>query len=348
MKKYWQYFQDHALYIFLLLISCYLLVMLIEKLNILFYLGLFLQAISPLLIGILIALFLHPFIVKCRFLTHHKSRVSFVYGLLVIGVLLFLVFLIPMLYLQIEKTIQYAEGLIQQLKQFFTMMGLNQLFEEKTQAVIENGSKLSIDFIFAGANHVAQFFFAFFIAYFISLETDVFINEFKKLVVHYEKWWRFYHTFSSILYRYTKGVGLDMVFIVLSVGFLLSLFHFPQPFFLAFLLAFLNLLPYLGAVIGVGLIALVGILTFESIPWLAIILLILLQQIEGNVIHPLILNKSMSVHPLYLFAALLISEFLFGVIGIILSPLLAAFMQIGVFSYLHVLNHSNIGGWENL
>ena len=348
MRKYWLYFQRHCFSVTLLLASCILFLTLMRMLAIPSTIQSFLKAISPLLIGVVIALFMHPFIIRCRFISAHKWRVTFVYGLFVFSVGLFFVFLIPLLYTQAKKVIQNSDQLFSQLENIVQAMGLEKFYEQGTQAVVETSSELSIDLLFSGADHLTQFFFSFFIAYFISLEIDVFVNEFKKLFIQHEKWLNFYRTFSSILSRYVKGVLLDTLFIVITAGLLLWVFHFPQPFFLALLLAVFNLLPYIGAFIGVGIIVLVGILSFGSIPWLAIVLLILLQQIEGNIVHPLILNKAMSVHPLYLFAALLISEFLFGFIGIIFSPLLAAFLQIGVGSYMHVLNNSNVGGWEDI
>lgn len=343
MKKYWDYFQKNAVTITLFLISSFFLFLLIQKLCIDQFFFSFLRALSPLLFGILIALWMHPFIISCHLLPTHFSRVVFVYGILVMSLFIFLFLLIPLLYVQIERILQYSDILWKEIEYYLETYHLKEILAP----LWKNSSKGSIDFLFQGMGRLGQLFFSFFIAYFISLEVHVFVNEFKKIVINHQKWFHFYHTFSNILFLYVKGVVLDGCFIVISVGALLYLFDFPQAFFLAFLLAIFNLLPYMGAFIGVLFIAIVGFLSFEQIPWLALFLLVILQQVEGNIIHPLILNKTMSVHPLYLFVALLVGEFLFGFIGIIFSPILAAFMQILAFSYWHATNQASIGGWED-
>ena len=65
-------------------------------------------------------------------------------------------------------------------------------------------------------------------------------------------------------------------------------------------------------------------------------------------IHAWICNKTMKVHPLFLFFALFINEFLFGIIGIILSPIVASILQMIFNTYREYLNQRNIGGWENI
>ena len=60
----------------------------------------------------------------------------------------------------------------------------------------------------------------------------------------------FYHTLSNIIYQYLAGTMLDLLFIIVSVGIVLSLYRFPNALLYAMILALLNLFPYVGATLG--------------------------------------------------------------------------------------------------
>ena len=129
---------------------------------------------------------------------------------------------------------------------------------------------------------------------------------------------------------------------------ILWIFHTPYALLLAILLAVLNLFPYVGAALGTFLILLLHlILVKENTLWLAAVLF-LNSLLEGNIIHAWICNKTMKVHPLFLFAALLVNEYFFGVIGVILSPIVASILQMCLITYSEYLNRKNIGCWENI
>ncbi len=73
-----------------------------------------------------------------------------------------------------------------------------------------------------------------------------------------------------------------------------------------------------------------------------------IQQIESNIIQPLIFNRTMNVRPLLTFVFIFISDAFFGVIGVILSPIFAAVAQIVFRSYLHSKTSDKVGEWEDI
>ena len=56
----------------------------------------------------------------------------------------------------------------------------------------------------------------------------------------------------------------------------------------------------------------------------------------------------MDVRPILTFAALFVGEALFGIVGVILSPILASIMQIAFRSYVHARSRDTIGQWEDI
>lgn len=98
---------------------------------------------------------------------------------------------------------------------------------------------------------------------------------------------------------------------------------------LAVIAALSELIPVVGAFISaVPALA----VAFVAGGWPAVIVVglfyLVYQQIQGNVIYPMVVNKVVGVPPLLVLIGLLVGAQLFGVLGAILSvPLAAAFME---------------------
>lgn len=123
---------------------------------------------------------------------------------------------------------------------------------------------------------------------------------------------------------YVRGQLLVMlcVGVLTYVGFLII--HLPYALVFALFLASVDVIPFFGPVIG-ALPAL--ILAFSIGPQMALKVLIVniaVQQLEGNLISPQIMGKSLHLHPMSIVAALLLGGELGGIVGLIVSvPLLS-------------------------
>ncbi len=95
--------------------------------------------------------------------------------------------------------------------------------------------------------------------------------------------------------------------------------------------ALLNFAPYVGPLIGVMLMLLMGFVTFDSPAASALpaALYLLLHTIEGQVVTPIILGRRMAVWPLMLILALMLFGWLWGLVGLLLAvPLLVCIKMI--------------------
>nr|WP_245622511.1 AI-2E family transporter [Pseudoxanthomonas dokdonensis] len=89
--------------------------------------------------------------------------------------------------------------------------------------------------------------------------------------------------------------------------------------------ALLNFAPYVGPLIGVLAMLLVGFVTFDDpLPsMLPAACYLLLHTLEGQIITPIILGRQMALSPLILILALMVFGSLWGIIGLLLAvPLL--------------------------
>lgn len=94
--------------------------------------------------------------------------------------------------------------------------------------------------------------------------------------------------------------------------------------------ALLNFAPYVGPLIGVGLMLLMGFVTFEGLwpdyewsPLAPAAIYLALHTVEGQIITPIVLGRRMALSPLLLILALMLFGWLWGIIGLLLAvPLL--------------------------
>ncbi|MCA9082811.1 MAG: AI-2E family transporter [Planctomycetaceae bacterium] len=125
---------------------------------------------------------------------------------------------------------------------------------------------------------------------------------------------------------YLMTVGLINLGLGIAVAFSCRLIGLPNPMLWGAVATVLNFLPYLGGLIGAGITLSVSILTFDSLGYsfVAPAIYLLLTAIEGNLITPSILGRSMSLNPLVVILWLTYWSWLWGLPGTILAvPMLA-------------------------
>ena len=91
------------------------------------------------------------------------------------------------------------------------------------------------------------------------------------------------------------------------------------------MVALLNFAPYVGPLVGMGLMLLVGFVSYKD-PWLSVLPAIVylgLHTLEGQIVTPIVLGKRMALSPLILILALMLFGWLWGIVGLLLAvPLL--------------------------
>ena len=101
-----------------------------------------------------------------------------------------------------------------------------------------------------------------------------------------------------------------------------------NPFMWGLLVALLNFVPYLGAFIGVICITLGAVLSFDSLGYAMVFpaMYIGLANLEGNLMTPLILGRSLTLNPIVILISLTFWGWMWGIPGMILAvPILATF-----------------------
>ena len=133
---------------------------------------------------------------------------------------------------------------------------------------------------------------------------------------------------NHFLTRYFIGLLLQLTVVFILYLIVLIIFGNKNAFVIAFLCAILNIIPYLGPIIGT---VLAGILTMismigsdfqtEILPKTIYIIIgfLVVQAIDNNISQPIISSKSVNSHPLEIFLIILISGITFGIVGMIIA-----------------------------
>jgi predicted PurR-regulated permease PerM len=133
-----------------------------------------------------------------------------------------------------------------------------------------------------------------------------------------------YHTVQ----RWFLGQLAAMTFIAVFWAISLSLIGVPFALLLGIFSGLISFIPYLGALISVVLPVLLALISDPfSVVWV-ILAFIIIQQIEGNLLQPIVMSRAVDLHPALVIFAILVMGTLFGLIGVFLAVPLVAVLQV--------------------
>lgn len=128
---------------------------------------------------------------------------------------------------------------------------------------------------------------------------------------------------------YIRGQLMDAIFMAVVVSVALTLIRVPFAILIGILSGIGNLIPYLGPVIAYGSTAFVCILEGDlQLLFLSIVVVFIIQTVDGNVINPKFLANTTHVHPVLVIVALLIGSKAGGLAGMIFAVPIAALIKL--------------------
>jgi len=278
-----------------------------------------------------------------------KQKLKFPNGLAVVSTMtfFFLIFMglislfIPLIkkqgenlsLLNLEQFQETVQDLINQMNTFFITHGIDVLDEMKHYDLFENINVIP-NFLnnivgTIGTLSIGLFSVAF-ITFFLMkdtriMENSIFVFTNKKSETKLRK---SIETIKHLLSRYFIGLVLQITILFILYSIILMIFGIENSIVIAFLCALLNLIPYIGPMIGCFLMLFLTMssnlgLDFQSeiLPKATYVFIgyVFAQLIDNFVSQPMIFSKSVKSHPLEIFLTIIIGGILFGVTGMILA-----------------------------
>ncbi|BBH21813.1 UPF0118 membrane protein YubA [Paenibacillus baekrokdamisoli] len=105
--------------------------------------------------------------------------------------------------------------------------------------------------------------------------------------------------------------------VMMYIGFLII--GLPYSLLIAIIATILNIIPYIGSILGAIPCVIVAFIVSPTMVLWVLIVVVIAQQIEGNVLSPFIYGKRIDIHPLTTIVLLLVAGEMSGILGVILA-----------------------------
>lgn len=140
---------------------------------------------------------------------------------------------------------------------------------------------------------------------------------------------------NTVVSQFLRGQLLDALIIAVLSSIGLSLIGLDFALFIGCFAGMCNIIPYFGPIISMVPAGLVGLLTGGPNQALfAILVLIVIQQIDSNIIYPRVVGSSTGLHPLFVLVSVTVGSYCGGILGMILAVPTAAIIKVFIMKKL--------------
>lgn len=130
---------------------------------------------------------------------------------------------------------------------------------------------------------------------------------------------------ASVLGGYVRGTAVIALVDAIVIGVALAIIGVPLALPLAVVVFFGAFIPLVGATVAGALAALVALVSDGAVTALIVVAVVIaVNQLEGDVLAPIVLGQALSLHPLAILLALTAGTIVAGVIGALLAVPFAA------------------------
>lgn len=141
---------------------------------------------------------------------------------------------------------------------------------------------------------------------------------------------------NGVLSQFVRGALLDAVFVAILSSIGLSIVGLDFAVFIGVFAGIANVIPYFGPLIGMIPAFLIGWLTSDFLHGvLAVLVLVIVQQIDSNIIYPKVVGSSTGLHPLAVLLAVSVFGYFGGIVGMILAVPIAGILQVFILKWAY-------------
>lgn len=314
----------------------------------------FLKAVlAPFLIALIISYVLNPIV---KLLNGRKvprtAAVLLIYAVFVTSVTVIVMNLTPILMKQIGELNEHMPELTMRAQGLFDGLNDNRMLPESVRSGInnaltkvENGLSAFIASFVDGIGSTINMLMVAFIVPFLAFYMLKDYQLIEKAVLatvpraHRTKAIKLVIDIDTALGNYIRGQFIVCVLVGLLAYIGYWLIGMPYALLLASIVAVFNIIPYMGPFFGAApAIIMASTVSLKMVVFVVFVNLIV-QVLEGNVISPQVVGRTLHMHPLLIIFALLVGGELAGIIGLILAvPFFAVLKVLVQHIYIYYLH----------
>jgi len=295
-----------------------------------------LKVLSPLFIGVVIAWLFDPLVTKLQ--NKGVNRVLgaiFVYVVLILFIYLLCRLMIPSIANQLEdlgnSVPNFISYLREQIDNFFDSVSgldLTNFKEGIYSAITELSNSLTVDLpskIVGLASSVlsggVNLLIGLLVGLYMLFDFDGVKDLLHSLVPKkYKKdTFRLLGQLNSNLKSYVQGTLLIMAILFVIQSISLAIAGLKAPMVFGLFCALTDIIPYIGPYIGGIPAVLVGLSMSPTTGIFVLIAVIVSQSIENYFLQPVVMGKTMKLHPVTIMIGLLVFNHFFGILGMVLA-----------------------------
>ena len=134
---------------------------------------------------------------------------------------------------------------------------------------------------------------------------------------------------NATISAFVVGQVLDGLILGALITIMLLIMHVPYALLIGVAAGILNLVPYLGAIVGfIPSVLLALIFNGWQSALIVGLLFAIIQQIDGNIILPRIMKDKIQLSPLIIITAILVFSSFFGIVGAFLAVPVTAMLRV--------------------
>lgn len=187
---------------------------------------------------------------------------------------------------------------------------------------------------------VLNFVIGFIVALYMLMDRERIIMAFKRFFrafaskEHYVKMTVVYNVAISKFYKFFEGKLLDSLIIGVLCFILMTIFRLDFAMLISVVVLITNIIPFFGPFIGAIPSILILLMIDPAQALVFAIMILVLQQIDGNIIGPAILGDSVGLSSLWIMFAIIVGGAYFGFFGMLLG--------VPIFSVIYYLVNEEI------
>lgn len=339
-------------YVFIIIAGIYAATLIFKEWKVGVFLINLLKIVSPLFIGIVIAWLLEPIV---KFLKNHKMHrtlaTTIVYILLIAIIVLIISALIPLLSEQINEIVKSIPAISKQVQTWindiFNKFGnidgvdINSFKTDLFTKLESIGSDLTsslphltvkvVSSVFSGLGSLV---IGFIIGFYLLMSFDNFNDALITFVPQKNRddFRGLANEVNTSLRKYVQGtlICASFVFLLSTIGFFIA--GLKAPVLFGLFCGITNIIPYIGPYLGGAPAILVGFSQGPIVGIISLISVIVAQFLESNILNPIVMSKTMKLHPVTIIIGLLVFGHFWGMIGMLLAtPTIAVLKSIILF-----------------
>ena len=327
---------------------------LIKEWKLLHIIGSIFAVISPLFIGIVIAWILDPLVTWLQKNGLKRGIATVIVFLAFLSVItLFLVLMIPALAEQVNEFISFAPNILEYLKNtgenIFSKLSNIYDYDFSTiklqvyNAISNMLSSITVDLPNTLINFASSFvsgglniLFGFFVAFYMLFDFNNVRKHLLSLLpkkIHADAI-TLTDSLNKTLKSYVNGTLLIMLILFVFQSITLGIAGLSSPMLFGLFCAITNVIPYVGPYIG-GIPAVVVGFTISPITGIGCLTAVVVAQLlESYFLNPIVMSKTMKLHPVTIMIGLLLFGHFFGILGMILATPIISCLKV-IFNFFN-------------